>query len=64
MRRTLVLLTAATSLVLGVAGPAAAVPPSATFDHDCRVTAEQCHPGKHSGWPEEQTVPERRNVGG
>jgi hypothetical protein len=63
MRRTLVLLTAATSLVLGVAAPAAAAPPIMD-DHDCRVTLPQCNPGLHNGWDEEQTVPGRRNVGG
>ena len=48
MRRTFVHLGAATSLVLGVAGPAAAAPPIMD-DHDCRVTFTQCNPGLAPG---------------
>jgi len=64
MRRLLVLVTATTSLVLGVgAGSVAAAPPD-RFDHDCRVTATQCNPGQHKGGPAGKTVPERRTLGG
>jgi hypothetical protein len=61
MRRTLVLLTAAISLVLGVAGPAAAKGPPQPYDKDCRI-GTMCNTSYHWGWTGD--VPERRNVGG
>ena len=63
MRRLVVLAIATTSLALGLAAPATAAPP-VMDDHDCRVTLTQCNPGLHKGWPDGQTVPGRRNVGG
>ncbi len=63
MRRTVVVLATAAVFALGAAAPAAAAPPIMD-DHDCRVTFTQCNPGLHNGWPDGQTVPERRNVGG
>jgi hypothetical protein len=57
----LVLLTAATALVTGVAGPAAAGRPQDHGDHDCRIGL-MCNPSVHNGW--EGQLPPRRNVGG
>jgi hypothetical protein len=62
MRRTLVLVAAATSVILGVAGPAAAGgPPSSSGDKDCRI-GTMCNTSIHWGW--DGDVPERRNLGG
>ena len=55
------LLTAATALVTGVAGPAAAGRPQDHGDHDCRIGL-MCNPSVHNGW--EGQLPPRRNVGG
>ncbi len=63
MRRLLVLLTATSSLALGLALPAAAAPPIMD-DHDCRVSYVMCNPGVHNGWDPGQTLPGRRNLGG
>jgi hypothetical protein len=63
MRRLLVLVTATSSLALGLALPVAAAPP-VMEDHDCRITLTQCNPGLHKGWDPGQTVPGRRNLGG
>jgi hypothetical protein len=66
MRRTLVRLATATSIVLGTvavsAGPAAAGRPQDSFNHDCRIENAQCNPSQHKGWDGE--LPPRRNVGG
>ncbi len=64
MRRTLVRLATATSIVAGTlalaTGPASAGLPQESGDKDCRIINDICNPAVHNGW----TVHPSRNVGG